>query len=97
MNILKCLETWFAQQCNGDWEHGYGIQINTLDNPGWSIEINLVDTELACREFSLLKIDRSENDWIHCSTEGGFFKGYGGLVNLEEILNCFCKWAQIGS
>jgi len=29
------LETWFASMCNGDWEHTYGITLETVDNPGW--------------------------------------------------------------
>jgi hypothetical protein len=28
------LEAWYASRCDGEWEHGYGISIETLDNPG---------------------------------------------------------------
>lgn len=38
---LKGLQDWYCSQCNGDWEHGYGVSIETLDNPGWSLKIEL--------------------------------------------------------
>jgi hypothetical protein len=30
---------WYTKQCNGDWEHSYGIRIDTIDNPGWSLTL----------------------------------------------------------
>jgi hypothetical protein len=32
--ILPWLQGWYATQCDGDWEHEYGVSIETLDNPG---------------------------------------------------------------
>ena len=43
---LLWLMNWYAQQCDGDWEHENGIKIGTLDNPGWYIKIMLGGTEL---------------------------------------------------
>ena len=39
MDVLSMVNEWFKSQCNGDWEHDYGITIQTLDNPGWSVDI----------------------------------------------------------
>ena len=36
--VFQRLQKWYKSQCNGDWEHSFGIKIETLDNPGW-IEI----------------------------------------------------------
>lgn len=33
-DVLERLERWYAAQCNGDWEHTYGVKIGYLDNPG---------------------------------------------------------------
>ena len=33
------LEDWYADLCNGDWEHFGGIEIQSLDNPGWMITV----------------------------------------------------------
>jgi Immunity protein 53 len=44
MNNLKPLEiidAWFKMLVNGDWEHHNGIKIETTDNPGWMITLNL--------------------------------------------------------
>jgi hypothetical protein len=41
-NAFLWLLKWYHDHCNGDWEHGKGIRISTLDipDPGWSISIN---------------------------------------------------------
>lgn len=45
MDSIKWIQKWFFEQCNGDWEHGDGIQIETLDNPGWSVSISIENTK----------------------------------------------------
>lgn len=37
MNALEKIMGWYASNCNDDWEHRFGVKINTLDNLGWSI------------------------------------------------------------
>jgi hypothetical protein len=32
---LTWLQAWYAEQCDGDWEHQFGVSVETLDNPGW--------------------------------------------------------------
>lgn len=44
MDTLQELQRWYRSQCNGDWEHSYGVKIDTLDNPGWSVTVELADT-----------------------------------------------------
>jgi len=46
------IQRWFADQCDGEWEHSHGITIGTVDNPGWSIEIDLDETSLSDRELN---------------------------------------------
>lgn len=93
MNVIKKIEEWFEKQCNGDWEHSYGFKIQNLDNPGWLVDIDIVDTELEDKEFTQIKIARSDDDWIHCKVEEKVFKGRGGICNLEEILSIFVNWS----
>jgi hypothetical protein len=67
LNIIEWLEDWYLSQCNGDWEHSYyGLKISTLDNPGWSVKINLQETILENKSFESLVKERTEHDWIHC-------------------------------
>jgi hypothetical protein len=92
MNTLIELQQWYRSQCNGDWEHSYGIKIDTLDNPGWSVTIELTDTDLADRSF--IEVQRPhEIDWIHCRVRDRKFEGHGGPLMLDEVLRIFLAWA----
>lgn len=88
------LQKWYNSQCNGDWEHGNNIRISTLDNPGWSISINLEETKLQDMPFQEIKIDRTENDWLICFLRQGKFEGRCGPINLSEVIEIFHKWAE---
>lgn len=90
--MISALERWYANQCNGDWEHSYGVRIDTLDNPGWTIEIDLRDTK---GQGSVLKretIERNENDWIQYWVEKDQFHIACGPLNLTEALDKFIQW-----
>ncbi|MDE3046627.1 MAG: immunity 53 family protein [Verrucomicrobiota bacterium] len=93
-NNLIWLLHWYHSQCDGDWEHGNGIKIGTIDNPGWSLKVSLNETELADKEFTTIDINRSESDWIYCSIKNEIFEGFGGPFNLSEILQIFHNWAE---
>ncbi|MCE0556156.1 immunity 53 family protein [Motilimonas sp. E26] len=86
---------WYASNCDEDWEHSFGVKIYTLDNPGWSIEVDIAETKLSSKRFDETAIDRSESDWIYCIVPDGVFKGAGGVSNLEELIQVFLNWAEI--
>jgi len=94
MSLIHWLEDWYLSQCDGDWEHTYGIQIKTIDNPGWSIQLNLVGTYLEHKKFQEIKVDRTENDWFYCKVTDGMFTAAGGPKNLSEILIIFKEWSM---
>ena len=50
-SALRKLQSWYQAQCDEDWEHGEGITIETLDNPGWSLEIALALLTLALQYY----------------------------------------------
>lgn len=93
-NVIVWLETWYAGQCDGDWEHAYGIRIDTIDNPGWRVAIDLSGTDLEDRPFDGSSEGSGPTNWIRCRVEDNVFKGYGGPVNLLDILSRFRAWAQ---
>jgi hypothetical protein len=95
MDVIEKLQEWYFSNCDGDWEHSYGIRITTVDNPGWGVDINLSETRLEEKAFEKIKIRRAETDWVLCFVDNGFFKGRGGSKNLKEILEIFCNWAEI--
>jgi hypothetical protein len=94
MNNLQWLQNFYKSNCNGEWEHTYGIKIDTLDNPGWMISIDLRETIFERYQFNELRIDRSKDNWIICKLENGVFKGNGGAGNLEEIIGIFRNWVD---
>lgn len=94
MNNLEWLQSFYLQQCDGDWEHTYGIKIDTLDNPGWLLRINLRETYLEDREFAAVEIERTENDWIHCHIKDQSFVIACGPKNLTEGIEVFRKWVE---
>ena len=100
MNLLADLQEWYESQCDGDWEHSYGIKIGNIDNPGWEVKIDLRDTELENIEFSEVsygvgqQAEASGDDWLLCRKVENEFDGCGGPRKLTEILEVFLKWAQ---
>lgn len=94
LNGLKWIQNWYLENCDGDWEHCYGINISTLDNPGWMVDIDITNTSLEHKEFRILDIERSESDWIYCNVSDNTFHGNGGPNNLEEIFVVFQNWVE---
>lgn len=94
MSVCADVERWFHAHCDGDWEHGDGIRIYTLDNPGWAVDIDLRNTELEGRLFDSVKHERTAEDWIWMWIEDRRFTIRCGPRNLEEGLAAFLVWAD---
>ena len=92
-NVLAWLQGWYTHHCDGDWEHSFGIDITTLDNPGWRVRVNLEDTALDDRQFAPITRETSEHEWLHCRVQGKVFEGAGGAHQLGAILEVFRAWA----
>ncbi len=91
---LTWLQAWYAMQCDGDWEHGYGVSIETLDNPGWSVRIELDGTAWAKQPFDRTETHRSEHDWLEVWKDGSELRAATGPVNLGEALHTFRLWVE---
>ena len=87
--MISWIEQWYSSQCDGQWEHVYGIKVFTLDNPGWSVVIDLTDTEIETLEHGWTIEEKSETDWIGYSISDKTFKGSGDPKKLGEIFNLF--------
>ena len=70
---LSELQDWYVAQCDGDWEHSYGVSVATLDNPGWSVRIDLHGTTIATRTFERHEAHRTQDDWLVCRLDSGAF------------------------
>jgi len=102
MNEIERIQKWYRNQCDDDWEHSYGVKIDTLDNPGWSLIVDLAGTQMEQTLFSPIAYRVGENsetkdeDWYVCKVEDSQFKGFGGPNHLKTILGIFLKWAEEG-
>jgi Immunity protein 53 len=90
---FRLLESWYSKQCNGDWEHQYGISIQTVDNPGWHVRIDLVNTPLANKKCDFSEgIEGEEN--YQCASDGSVFSGFSTPKALIKLLEKFHNWAS---
>lgn len=90
--ILKIIQEWFLENCDGDWEHAQNFIITTIDNPGWGVTVNLLGTKLEEKHFSTINVNRGVNDWYYCIVKNHQFQGDGGPQNLIDILKTFINW-----
>lgn len=93
-HVLEWLQSWYSSQCDGDWEHEWGVTVETTDNPGWFVKINLEETELADREHPHQRVTRDERDWVMAWTSEQTFHIACGPGNLTEGLSLFRIWAS---
>lgn len=94
MNRFTQLQQWYASHCNGEWEHAHGVKIDSLDNPGWWVKIDLAGTELENADFDPRVERRTETDWLDCTINDKVFEGAGDPTKLECILGCFLDCAK---
>ena len=100
MSTLTRLQDWYAHQCDDEWEHSSGVIIESTDNPGWWIKVNLVGTPLQTRYFAEVaeNIDAQRfalsSSWLSCRVENGIWHGAGDETKLERILDLFLLWAE---
>jgi hypothetical protein len=92
-NAFQAIQEWYLAECNGDWEHTYGVHIETIDNPGWLLKIDLSETSLEDRPFSTA-VREHESEWFHCQRTETQFVAAGGPLMLTELLSIFLRWAQ---
>lgn len=86
---LQWLQLWYQNECNGDWEHGFGIHIITIDNPGWHVQIGITDTELEGLEIAYSLEEKAENDWYGISVKNNKYDAAGDPSKLEFLLEHF--------
>lgn len=100
---LNWLSEWYLSQCDDGWEHSYGVKIDTLDNPGWSLKIDLTNTLLADKAFDQVTHGEPSDDveewrqagsWWVVSVQGRVFEASCGPLDLSQAIGVFRQWAQ---
>jgi len=104
VDSLNWLTNWYLSQCNGDWEHSYGVKIDTLDNPGWSLKIDLAGTSLKGRIFERIVHGEPSDDldewqrtgswWVITAKDSKFVASCGPL-DLSTVIDLFRRWVEL--
>lgn len=105
---LSRLAAWYAARCDGKWEQQRGVVIETIDNPGWLVTINLDGTPLAKKEFEPITVGepastvgewKRNGPWMECGVnvmEDGsrVFEMACDPEGLERGVGVFLEWAE---
>lgn len=75
-SLLVWLQDWLKRNVDGDWEHRFGVKIESIDNPGWAIRIDLSGTAFSSKQFSPIQLDTSETDWMTCRVSNERFEAF---------------------
>ncbi len=101
MDDLTWLQHWYESISDIDLDSYNRARIETLDNPGWSVRIDLADTPFAAHADETLieqgvgsQADPDSNDWVYCFIKAGRFEGVGGPQKLTLILKTFREWVE---
>jgi len=93
MSALADIQKWYESNCDGEWEEECGVVIETQDDGGWGVSIDLFYTNLEGKNFQAIK-ESTDDSWIDCRVEDSKFRGFGDSRRLEEILTIFLDWAK---
>ena len=90
---IERINAWYIANCDGDWEHQQGVVIETLDNPGWRIQVDLSGTTKATSEFE--PVERlHETEWISLKVQGETLQGACSPTVLSEMLEHIGRWLE---
>lgn len=102
---IEWLTRWYIANCDGEWEEDFGVTIDTLDNPGWRLTVDLDHTRFETRLFKPVYDDVPEGEqqfqggdgdtrWMVCRIEGSKFKAWGGPRDLVRMIQTFRAWVD---
>lgn len=74
LDDLAWLMQWYDSNCDSDWEHQYGVKIDNLDNPGWTLTVDLLGTRLAGRKLEKVWLEISAVERFNVWDTGDFVR-----------------------
>ena len=90
LRLLRFLQDWYLANCDGKWEHQYGVSIHTLDNPGWVLKIDTSRTTKPLCDRGSIDIEiNDEVTWMTHKIEDGVFIAAGGPQRLGDMIAAF--------
>lgn len=90
---LEKIQKWYHSNCDQEWEHICGISLETVDNPGWKITVDLDETIHVAFKFLEFEYgDQSCGDWVVIRKIDTKLIGTCGPLNLATMLSVIAEW-----
>lgn len=89
--LLEFVQMWYANECNGDWEHSFGVSMTINKDNCCHIIIDLNETYW---EDYALRNPIGSLDTFQCYTKDLKFIGDGQLVYIKVFLETFKAWIE---
>lgn len=89
IEVLEWIQNWFKDNCDGEWEKSEVIQITTIDNPGWEVEIDISNTSIANTTINWILNENDKQDWYGVKIEDQKFTAAGDPEKLIFLLGLF--------
>lgn len=94
--VLTTISKWYADQCDGDWEHNFGVELTTVDNPGWQLVADLHGTRLATATLDPIEEDDTDelgtNVWYYRKKQDCKYLACGDPSQLSRMLTDLAEW-----
>jgi Immunity protein 53 len=84
--LLK-LQKWYFSNCNENWEYEYGLSIQSLPDPGWELNLDLLATSWEGLELEPQSQRNSEQDWLHLRTTERGLQATCGPLGLSSAID----------
>ena len=95
--MIKWLQNWYKNNCDGSWEHKHLIRINSIDNPGWNVEIDFFDLKYSIQNLEWRLVEVTENNWIGYKVTNGVFNAAGDPDKLNFLIYLFRLLVENGN
>ncbi|MFI2362997.1 Imm53 family immunity protein [Promicromonospora sp. NPDC019610] len=92
MTRLNELQEWYALQCDGDWEHSFGVKVDTVDNPEWVVSVDIVGTPIAGSTITSYE-EFPYGEWLRIDCDGKVFGIGCGPRSLDRGVAAFLEFA----
>lgn len=97
VHALMRLQSWYARQIKNEVDESRLVEIRTISNPGWFVNIELKGTVLEKVPFAEISEGLGDHplpQWIVCYVELTVWKGGGDETQLERVIETFVEWAE---
>ncbi|MEM7229029.1 MAG: Imm53 family immunity protein [Planctomycetota bacterium] len=91
---LRVLDAWCAANQSTDDRYPR-LVLGTLDNPGWTLSVELAGTGLHPQNVQESKSNTDSNDaWMVVQSHESTYRSFGGPKVLDQMLSAFLFWAR---